>query len=199
MYQSCVQSLVEGKIFTYSHRNIWLIVYSDYHFIISVMQGQRFLLDDIWFFSGIIFLTWYQSINQPVVLLCFAWAIELIVHSKITLIPSFLWGYFLKVAFFTTYVWLNLLLVLLWPGSEGLATFLPWIYGLSSCSLWGGCEPYFPWLLLPCISLLLGQGFTVGQLAGLAAQLLARSSPLSPALYCHYCSISVSTQPTELA
>ena len=42
-----------------------------------------------------------HSISQPPVHLCFARAIELIAHLKITKIPSFSWGFSAKVAFCT--------------------------------------------------------------------------------------------------
>ena len=42
-----------------------------------------------------------HSISQPPVHLCFAWAIELIAHPKITLILSFSWGISSKKAFCT--------------------------------------------------------------------------------------------------
>ena len=43
----------------------------------------------------------YHSISQPPVHLCFAQAIELNAHPKITLILSFSWGFSLRVAFCT--------------------------------------------------------------------------------------------------
>ena len=81
------------------------------------------------YFMGV--MSWDHSISQPPVHPCFARAIELITHPKITLILSFSWGFSSKVAFCSLYTlkfhlhtlschyWLNLFLRSVMGGQVG--------------------------------------------------------------------------------